>query len=420
VRIGGHGAVYHFMIGMSRVARFAAASLMLTASATKASATDVQCIEASKYKYLYQLFDDDRRRFADYFGLDADVRALPDPEFCRAALLSGPTGESGKDEFGDLVRMIARNRGWLAAIYLSSPGGSGSPFEMAFLLRKMRIKTVFAVDSDRRLVYSPDFAPTPPALVVPPTSSAVCYLKDQIASRSRTINTISGIVRPNPFEPTYEVNTDRPGADIRSVDLPRADGRLCQQRCQNEPRCRAWTFNGPPRINRPVCWLKFDVPAARDSEEGTISGVVRPQPFKPTFEPGFDFRGNDYNRINLSIADPRLCQQQCQADGRCRAWAYNGPGVPVPLTGWERYRKTQAALSPINVRFAECASSCSFIHSGGVDRSGPVNVHRPSAAHELSDVEDRQAAGTRVRRFFEDIDAGEHLDQMRATTSASS
>lgn len=65
---------------MSRIACFAVGSLMLAASATKASATDVQGIEASKYKYVYQLFDNDTRRFADYVGLDPDVRALPDPD----------------------------------------------------------------------------------------------------------------------------------------------------------------------------------------------------------------------------------------------------------------------------------------------------------------------------------------------------
>src|SRR4051794_30436426 len=86
-------------------------SLILMAGLMRVNATELQCIEESKYKYLYQLFDGDMRRFADYFGLDPDVRRLPDPEFCRAALLSGPTGEPSKDEFGDLIRIIVRNRG---------------------------------------------------------------------------------------------------------------------------------------------------------------------------------------------------------------------------------------------------------------------------------------------------------------------
>jgi hypothetical protein len=161
--------------------------------------------------------------------------------------------------------------------------------------------------------------------------------------------------------------------------------------------------SGAPRLDR------------RDRFGRGQAGALR-----PTFEPGFDFRGNDYSRINLPAANPRLCQERCQAEGRCRAWAYNGPGLHALLTGIEQYRKAQASIEPITVRHAECASSCSFIHSGGVDRLGPVNVHRPSPAHDLAEFEERQAAGARVRKFYEHMDAGEDLIQIWATTSARS
>ena len=380
--------------------------------------TEVQCIEESKYKYLFQLFDNNTRKFGDYFGLDAETSRMPEPEFCRAALVSGSTGERGKDESGDLIRMISHNRGWLSTIYLSSPGGSGAVFEVAFLIRKLRIKTAVAQKIDNRIAYEPDFAPAPPALTTLAVRGSVCFLKSRIAPRSQTTIAISGIVRPDPFQPTYEVNVDFPGSDIRSIDLPRQDARLCQQQCNDEPRCRAWTYNGPPRVNRPICWIKSAVPKPQAGEEGTVSGVVRPTPFKPTFEPGMDFRGNDYNKIDLSDSDPRSCQQECQADDRGRAWAYNGPGPLIPLAGWDRFRKVQRELPALTPPYGECASSCSFFHAGGVDRSGQVNVHRPSAADKMEDFESRQAAGDGVRKFYQHMDAGADLIQVWETTPA--
>jgi len=41
-----------------------AAWLALAAASAPARATEVRCIEQSKYKYLYQLFDGDARKFA--------------------------------------------------------------------------------------------------------------------------------------------------------------------------------------------------------------------------------------------------------------------------------------------------------------------------------------------------------------------
>lgn len=392
--------------------------LWIDGGTVRAVATEVRCIEESKYKYLYELFGGDRRKFADYFGIDPETRRLPEPEYCRAAMLSGPTGETGKNEFGDLVRMIAENRGWLAAIHLSSPGGSGFVWEPAYLIRKLRMKTVVAQKINGRIAYDPDFAPAPTARLVPRAYAAVCFLKDKVAPHSRASNTVSGITRPDPFRPTLEVNIDLPGSDIRGIDLPRSDPRLCQQRCTEDPGCHSWTFNGPPLTSGPVCWIKSAVPKPRDAGEGMVSGIVRPDPFKPSFEPGIDFRGNDYAKLDLPRPEPRLCQQQCQADARCRAWTYNGPGAYVLLTGWDRFRTVQRELPALAPPYGECASSCSFIHAGGVDRSGQVNVHRPSTAQDMTDFESRQAAGDGVRKFYEYMDTGASLVQIWETTPA--
>src|SRR5437868_6669965 len=66
-------------------AAFAGFSLLLLAAAP-AHAIQVRCIEASRYKYLYQIFDNDRDRFAAYFGVNVDQ--LPGPEVCRAVLVT--------------------------------------------------------------------------------------------------------------------------------------------------------------------------------------------------------------------------------------------------------------------------------------------------------------------------------------------
>ena len=62
--------------------------------------------------------------------------------------------------------------------------------------------------------------------------------------------------------PGMEPDTDRPGMDYTSFDLPYADPKLCMEACNRDPRCRAWTYVKPNTIQgpRPRCWLKHSVP----------------------------------------------------------------------------------------------------------------------------------------------------------------
>ena len=58
-----------------------------------------------------------------------------------------------------------------------------------------------------------------------------------------------------------EYNMDRMGSDYNNFDLPEANPQVCQDYCQNDPACVAWTyvkpgFQGP----NPRCWLKNAVP----------------------------------------------------------------------------------------------------------------------------------------------------------------
>ncbi len=82
-----------------------------------ARALEVQCIEASKYKHLYLIFGNDRRKLAQYLRLNE--ANLPDAEACRALFVSGPmeprarSRELGQPSDSDkLLQAIAENRGW--------------------------------------------------------------------------------------------------------------------------------------------------------------------------------------------------------------------------------------------------------------------------------------------------------------------
>ena len=77
----------------------------------RAAAIEVQCIEASKYKYLYQIFGGDSKKFATYLQLDAGK--LPNPEHCRAALISGGIEAPQAKDADKLLAVITQNKvGW--------------------------------------------------------------------------------------------------------------------------------------------------------------------------------------------------------------------------------------------------------------------------------------------------------------------
>lgn len=92
-------------------------------------------------------------------------------------------------------------------------------------------------------------------------------------------------VGPVVNEMGYELNIDRPGLDIASTLLDTPDPALCQALCSETPNCKAWTFVQPGVQNTgAVCWTKFDVPGARESD-CCISGVMGAAGATPPSEP---------------------------------------------------------------------------------------------------------------------------------------
>jgi hypothetical protein len=79
-----------------------------------------------------------------------------------------------------------------------------------------------------------------------------------------------------------ETNTDRPGMDYSNFDLPSANPSLCEQACNADPDCKAFTYVKPGiQGPNPRCWLKNDIPAATpnsccDSGVKGSTGIATP------------------------------------------------------------------------------------------------------------------------------------------------
>jgi len=70
-----------------------------------------------------------------------------------------------------------------------------------------------------------------------------------------------------------ENNIDRPGMDYSNFDLSSPNPTLCEQACNSDPNCQAFTYV-KPGVQGPNarCWLKNPVPAATPSD-CCVSGV---------------------------------------------------------------------------------------------------------------------------------------------------
>ena len=79
----------------------------------------------------------------------------------------------------------------------------------------------------------------------------------------------------------FEYGIDRPGMDYTHFTLSKPDPSLCQAKCYEQPRCKAWTYVKPNTIQGPwpVCWLKSGVPKAVPNPN-TVSGVKKVDRFR--------------------------------------------------------------------------------------------------------------------------------------------
>jgi hypothetical protein len=70
-----------------------------------------------------------------------------------------------------------------------------------------------------------------------------------------------------------EVDGNRLGSDYRSFDLPSDDPELCRAACDQDVRCKAFTYV-KPGLQGPAakCWLKDPAPALR-LDQCCVSGI---------------------------------------------------------------------------------------------------------------------------------------------------
>jgi len=109
--------------------------------------------------------------------------------------------------------------------------------------------------------------------------SASCWLKNTVPARVPDSCCISGVRGAGVVEPRsdgMEASIDRPGGDLRSVELKAGEGGdACKAACIADNKCRAWTFVRPGYTGREArCILKKEIKPPR-RKVGFISGVVR-------------------------------------------------------------------------------------------------------------------------------------------------
>lgn len=104
---------------------------------------------------------------------------------------------------------------------------------------------------------------------------AVCYLKDRIPAARKNDCCVSGTVGNLAG---LEPGIDRPGKNLRDFRVGNADLRgqpelTCRTACEKEGECRAWTYVWHGQNREGHCYLKREVPAARN-DNCCISGTM--------------------------------------------------------------------------------------------------------------------------------------------------
>jgi hypothetical protein len=110
-------------------------------------------------------------------------------------------------------------------------------------------------------------------------TTAMCWLKSKVAPRIDAACCVSGVRGTGVIEPRndlIEFGVDRFGDDLRHFEMPAgATVKACQQTCENESACRAWSYVRPGYLGASaVCYLKNRItrPVRKPC---CLAGVVR-------------------------------------------------------------------------------------------------------------------------------------------------
>ena len=117
---------------------------------------------------------------------------------------------------------------------------------------------------------------------------------------------------------TIEPNTDRGGSDYADHNLPSPDPALCRKACDQDPKCKAYTYVKPGVQGRLArCYLKDPAPAAKPNN-CCVSGVKTATPAlqaTPSNQP-------QTQPVQAPTAEPLpVLQLGIVAQGAARQWA---------------------------------------------------------------------------------------------------
>jgi len=109
--------------------------------------------------------------------------------------------------------------------------------------------------------------------------TAVCWLKNTVPPRVPESCCVSGVRGAGVIEPRIqgvETSIDRPGGDLRSIELKAGESdEACKAACTADNKCRAFTYARPGYTGREArCFLKKEIKPPR-RKAGFTSGVVR-------------------------------------------------------------------------------------------------------------------------------------------------
>lgn len=163
--------------------------------------------------------------------------------------------------------------------------------------------------------------------------SNVCYLKTGVASRIHNLGTASG-TRPEHEGAMFDI--DIQGNDYQRTVLDIPEYKICQDSCQRDSGCKAWTYvrpgHAPHRVpgeeGKAICYLKNAVSAQRTEVRRNvkccISGIKSDLDY---LEVDTDRAGQDFRRTLLEIAEPNICRSMCLSEEACQSWTYVKPGM---------------------------------------------------------------------------------------------
>lgn len=137
---------------------------------------------------------------------------------------------------------------------------------------------------------------------------------------------------------------DLPGFDLPNQPrlLPSPFPDMCKASCDNDPRCKAWTYVKPGvqtwiSRDKAVCWLKHSVPA-RKNNPNTISGTKQvPLPPPPeismtSMENVKFVNAQPYKSFPLEyFENSRRCEVKCEVDLSCYAWSFLRKSSRLPI-----------------------------------------------------------------------------------------